>query len=51
MADPTPTPAHYRKPGFFTQKVFNPFVAFLTQVHASSASINAASGSVMNMAE
>ena len=31
MADPTPTPAHYRKPGFFTQKVFNPFVAFLTR--------------------
>jgi deazaflavin-dependent oxidoreductase (nitroreductase family) len=35
MADPTPTPdpapAHYRKPGFFTQKVFNPLVAFLTR--------------------
>ena len=33
MADatPNPAPAHYRKPGFFTQKVFNPFVAFLTR--------------------
>ena len=25
------TPTHYRKPGWFTQNVFNPFVAFLTR--------------------
>jgi len=31
MADATPDPAHYRKPGWFTQNVFNPFVAFLTR--------------------
>jgi deazaflavin-dependent oxidoreductase (nitroreductase family) len=31
MTDATPTPAHYRRPGWFTQHVFNPFVAFLTR--------------------
>jgi deazaflavin-dependent oxidoreductase (nitroreductase family) len=31
MADATPDPAHYRKPGWFTRNVFNPFVAFLTR--------------------
>jgi len=31
MAASTPTPAHYRKPGWFTQNVFNRFVAFLTR--------------------
>jgi deazaflavin-dependent oxidoreductase (nitroreductase family) len=25
------SPTHYRKPGWFTQNVFNPFVAFLTR--------------------
>ena len=25
------TPAHYRKPGFITQRLFNPFIAFLTR--------------------
>jgi len=25
------TSAHYREPGFFTRRVFNPFVAFLTR--------------------
>src|SRR4029450_566933 len=31
MTDATPTPAHYRRPGWFTQHVLNPFVAFLTR--------------------
>src|SRR4029450_8858037 len=31
MTDATPTPAHYRRPGWFTQHVFNPSVAFLTR--------------------
>jgi deazaflavin-dependent oxidoreductase (nitroreductase family) len=31
MSDSTPTPAHYRQPGWFTNHVFNPTVAFLTR--------------------
>ena len=28
---PDPAPAHYRRPGVFTRRVFNPLVAFLTR--------------------
>ena len=33
MSDPTPSPApaHYREPGWFTRNVFNRLVAFLTR--------------------